>query len=347
MSELIFVTGGTGHIGFKTIVSALNAGYRVRAAVRSEAKGSQILEAASIKALSPGSNLTFVVVPDLTIEGAYDEAVKGAKFIIHQASPIVLKGEIKPEDFESALIGPAVAATVSILKAANKTTGIQRIVITSSIVALIPQNFFFSENTPAGQVYNEKSRTSFEKGPYPSGFHAYNAGKVAALEATENFIAKESPSFDVVNIAPSFVIGKNELIISAKEFMIGTNVAAWGIVLGNKSSQPVAGASVHVNDVALLHVKALSDNVPAGIYIANSEGLEGTKWESALQIVAKHFPKAIKNSIIPNNGEGSTRKLPIDSSKAENIFGIKFLSYEEQVKSVGQHYLELLREEVE
>lgn len=127
--------------------------------------------------------------------------------------------------------------------------------------------------------------------------------------------------------------------------MSGTNVVAFGIVLGNKSAHPVGGSSVHVDDVALLHVKALDKKIPASIYIVNSGGLEGDKWESALEIVAKNFPQAVEEGILPNKGEGYTRKLPIDCSKAERVFIVKFKSYEEQVKSVAQHYLELLGEE--
>jgi uncharacterized protein YbjT (DUF2867 family) len=37
-NDLVLITGGTGFIGFKIIVTALQAGYSVRAAVRSDAK---------------------------------------------------------------------------------------------------------------------------------------------------------------------------------------------------------------------------------------------------------------------------------------------------------------------
>ena len=67
-----------------------------------------------------------------------DEAVKDVSYIIHIASPIVLKGEIAPENYEKELVEPAISATISILNAASKTTGVKRVVITSSVVALIP-----------------------------------------------------------------------------------------------------------------------------------------------------------------------------------------------------------------
>lgn len=246
--ELVFITGATGHIGFKTLVIALQAGFNVRAAVRSEAKSSQILSAPSIKALNPGSKLSFVVVPDLNAEGAYDEAVKGATYIIHIASPIVMKGEIIPENYKTELIDPAVADTVSVLKAAAKTTGIKRVVITSSIVALIEPKWLLEQEPPMGMVFDHNSRSQFPEGPYPTDFHAYNAGKIAALEATEAFIRDNKVNFDVTNINPSFIIGKNELVTNAEDFMMGTNLVALGVVLGKSVPYPVFGSSVHVDD---------------------------------------------------------------------------------------------------
>jgi nucleoside-diphosphate-sugar epimerase len=136
--ELVLVTGGTGLIGIKVIQLALKAGYSVRAAVRSEQKADAVLETPTVKAINPGSRLTFTVVPDILADNAYDEAVKGVKYIIHVASPVI-KGEGFTQDqWESGIIQPAIKGTSSILEAAHKTQGIKRIVITSSEVAIIP-----------------------------------------------------------------------------------------------------------------------------------------------------------------------------------------------------------------
>jgi len=71
------------------LVEALEAGFHVRATVRSAAKADKILAAPSIKRLNPGNKLEFANVPDMLVEGAYDEAIKGATFAIHVASPLV------------------------------------------------------------------------------------------------------------------------------------------------------------------------------------------------------------------------------------------------------------------
>ena len=53
-SDLVLITGGTGHIGFKVIVDALEAGYSVRAAIRDSSKEETILSAKPIKTINPG-----------------------------------------------------------------------------------------------------------------------------------------------------------------------------------------------------------------------------------------------------------------------------------------------------
>jgi len=88
MANIVFITGGSGHIGSRVIVDALQAGYSVRAAVRSQEKANKVLSIPSIRAINPGNKLEFVIVPDLLVDGAYDEAIKGATYVVHVASPI-------------------------------------------------------------------------------------------------------------------------------------------------------------------------------------------------------------------------------------------------------------------
>jgi len=90
--------------------------------------------------------------------------------------------------------------------------------------------------------------------------------------------------------------------------------------------------------VAFMHVKALDPQIPAGTYIANGEG---TTWQDATRIVAEKFPEAVAKGILPNNGIQGTRAAKIDGKRSEELFGLKFRSFEEQVESVVGHYLEL------
>jgi nucleoside-diphosphate-sugar epimerase len=342
--ELVLITGGTGLIGIKTIHTALKAGYSVRAAVRSQAKADAVLATPTVKAINPGSRLTFVIVLDILADNAYDEAVKGVKYIIHSASPVI-KGEgFTPDQYETHLVQPALRGTSGILESASKTNGIKRIVITSSEVAIIPWEEFIAKEVDT--VFDDSYEIPFPAGPYSHVFEAYAAGKVRALVATKKFIAEKKPEWDVINIMPSFVVGENEMITDPKLIADGTVAAAMAQVLGGDSGWgAVPSTSVHVQDIARLHVESLDPKIEGNqSFLAVSEGERGTRWEEAIEVVNRNFPEAVKKGVLPNNGTAATKRTKVDSSRTEKVFGFKFQSYEEQVKSAVKQYLGLVGE---
>jgi nucleoside-diphosphate-sugar epimerase len=336
---LIFLTGGSGMIGFKTLVIALEHGYCVRAAVRSEVKKQAILTSPSIQHLNPGPKLTFVIIEDLAIPGAYDQAVQGADYIIHIASSMVMKGDIPPAEYKKFFVDTAVAGVTSILAAASMSPSMKRVIFTSSTSAMLPWSAF---TTGSSEVFNEDSRTPFPVGPYENDFQAYNAGKIAALEVTETWAAKHNSHFDVINVAPAFVIGKSELITRPEDILLGTNAAAIAAVFGHKNPYPNASITTHVDDTALLHIKALEPRVPSNsLWLAVSAETDAMVWNDALVVAGKRYPKAIKEGIFPNNGDQPTLRTRVDNLRTRKFFDIKFTGYEGQVTSVLDHFLEL------
>lgn len=140
-------------VGYRVLVQLLEAGYAVRTAVRNQAGFDKI------RALKPTAayldRITSVIVPDITVPGAYDEAVQGVKYIIHTASPVpVTKPDVT--DYEKEIIQPAVRGTISVLEAAKKSTGIQRIVITGSSASTI----CFSE-CGSSEVFDGRTHLAF------------------------------------------------------------------------------------------------------------------------------------------------------------------------------------------
>jgi len=323
-------------LGFKTLRDALNAGYRVRAAVRSEAKADSIRNNSLVKATHHIDNIEFVIVPDLSVPGAYDEAVQGVDYIIHIASPIT-QGFSTEEDYKEKLIKPAVTGTVGILDSAKKAPSVKRIVITSSVVAVAS---FGSIMTPDSPVITAEQRVAFEEGPYPAEFAAYSASKVLALNKAEEWLAQNKPSFDVVFIHPSFIEGRNDLVTSAEGAFEGTNAVILGQAVGKADPNLALPAiTVHNDDVSRLHVEALNPKIPAGSYGASwnaDEKLAGTTWGDIGAIVKKHFPQFSNANAIKSISKH------FDTSNTEKVFGWKFQSYESQVQSVVGHYVELL-----
>jgi nucleoside-diphosphate-sugar epimerase len=336
-SSLVLITGATGHLGYRTLIETLKAGYHVRAAVRNEAGIKKIRAAESTQPYL--NHIEFVFVPDMEKEDAYNEAVKGVKNIIHLASPIPHHVPVSDSaEMEALIVQPAIRGTLNMLRAAkahSPTT--ERIVITTSILALISWADFFGQS---GKVFNETSRTLVVSGSYENGLQAYAAGKVAALKVTEEFVVIEQPHFTVNNVAPSAVIGKNEIATTAADSISGTNSIALGHVLG-LSQGPTPSAVVYLDDIARTHILALSPSVPGNqVFIGVSDN-SNNRWEDAFDVVKQNFPQAVTDGTFPLTGSNPTIRLIIDNSWTRKTLHQEFLPYAEQVRSVAQHYLDL------
>ncbi|KAI9666211.1 MAG: hypothetical protein M1821_004146 [Bathelium mastoideum] len=358
--DLVLISGATGHLGFRTLVLALEAGYQVRAAIRNESRAQEILETPSIKRLNTGSNLTFVTVPDLTSDGAYDEAVKGVKYIIHLASPITSGKNTQPDQYEAVYISPAVHGTLGMLESAHRAgPTVRRIVIASSVLSLASLQDLSSGANTVTATSRVRPTPALPTTPGAAEFVPYAISKIAALNAAEDWIQQHDgttsgrATFDLVHIHPSFVLGANELATTVRAVLGGTNAAAATLALGARggADEPRLGASVHLEDVAEAHVRALQPEVAGNqSFVVSTPG--GIKWEDTLEVVERVFPEAVADGRLPNNGAQKTGELNADVAKTEEVLGIRFRGFEEQVKSVVGQLLEVAdregqREELE
>jgi nucleoside-diphosphate-sugar epimerase len=345
--DLILLTGATGFLGFRVLVDALKAGYRVRAAVRNPSKVQNVLKAPSIKALKPTEEqLSWVTVKDMTAPGAYDDAVKGAKYAIHVASPIPSFGGKEPtaEEYETYFVKAAQAATIGLLESAKKAGTVKRVVITSSVVANIPFEYFLGQGEPADRVFNSDDRIPLAKGPYRFEFEAYSASKAGALNASEAWVKNEKPGLDIISILPGWIFGRDELVTTASGLKSeSTNSVLINLLAGGKSDIPNGGNSVLVDDVAQIHIQALDSSIQGNTaYFAQADGVDGMIWEDGLEVIKREFPQAVKDGSLSAEGKQPTILLKVDASKTEKTFGIKFAGFEEQVRSVAAQYLDLL-----
>ncbi len=130
-SELIFVTEATGFIGAATALAALQA-----------------VQVEKLKDIFSdyANKIEFVIVPDITADGAFAKVLNGVDYILHLASPLARSTDPKQ------IFPPAIEGTVGILRDAAKVPSIKKVVITSSIAALVPLN-----GPPEGEVVRGKS----------------------------------------------------------------------------------------------------------------------------------------------------------------------------------------------
>lgn len=115
------------------MVRLLESGYKVRVAVRSVPGYEKIKALPSV--ISYESQIEHIVIPDITVPGAYDAAVKDVKYVLHLASPFA-SPELFRADHDDAYVRPAVKGTLGMLDSANTTKSIERIVIASSVLAI-------------------------------------------------------------------------------------------------------------------------------------------------------------------------------------------------------------------
>ncbi|POS71251.1 hypothetical protein DHEL01_v210358 [Diaporthe helianthi] len=324
--QLLVITGVSGFVGFRVLAEALGKGYRVRAVIRKAAQSELIKSAESVKPHL--DKLEFVVVPDLLARGAFDGILVGADGI---------------KNIRRDMIDPAINATLRVLESAKNVPTIKRIVITASIGTILKWDWISSNDRTRVFTASDTYTPTNLDGPFANVVDAYFTSKAAALAATERFIQEEKPHYDVVNIQPSIVTGRHELALTPDDLLKITNVVTLTQVLDTKDDTLSFGNSVHIDDVARVHIDALNPSVPGNRnYLCASGGEAGTDYRDAKNIVRRHFSKAVEDGTLPLTGSQPVRPVRFDASETEKVFGFKFASYEEQVKSIVGQYLSLV-----
>ncbi|KAL8910224.1 MAG: hypothetical protein Q9171_004467 [Xanthocarpia ochracea] len=331
--ELILITGGTGFVGYACVARALHQGYRVRLAIRNESDVEKIKTAPSCRPYTGA--IEFTVVKDICQEAAFNDAMKDVSYVIHVASPT--PGPDKAEPFHDSIVKPAVSGTVNVLQAAAKVPSVKRVVITSSVsVFLTDDPTRVHDETTLAPVPDDSFATK-------DVYAAYHTSKVLAYKSTQDFIRDTKPLFPIINIMPSFVIGKHELLTTPEDIISPktSNSVALGPIFDDGMPFPMPCAAVHIDDVANVHVAALDPKIDGNQDFAlNAGGIEGMQWNDAKEIVKRRFPEAVDKGLLPLKGSTETKSMKIDASKAERVFNFRYKDFEEQIMSVVGHYLD-------
>ncbi|KAJ0363469.1 hypothetical protein COL154_005615 [Colletotrichum chrysophilum] len=324
-ASLIFITGATGFIGSQIASSVLKTGYRVRLSVRREEQIQKLQEAFPTFA----DQLQFILIPDFTKTNTFADAVVGVDYVIHVASPMVGQGA----DFQDDYINPAVQGTLSLLDAAKATPSIKRVLITSSILALISLESLF---TMAGNGLVVREHAGIDlpvdvNMELPEGLPGhtikYQGSKILAHQATEDWVKKNSPSFKVLTFHPSFVTGPSLLQKKAEQIDSINYLFLDAVRTGNITFPPVL---VDVRDVAEAFARALTAPVPAEFQEFILSGVT-TSWNEIAEVVQKLYPAADYKLKPPVEGAPTMSAV---TKAADEILGMKWRSLEELIRGV-------------
>ncbi|KAL8757617.1 MAG: hypothetical protein Q9199_002094 [Rusavskia elegans] len=176
-------------------------------------------------------------------------------------------------------------------------------------------------------------------------YAAYHTSKVLAYRATQDFLRTIKPHFTIINIMPSFVVGKHELLTTPDDIISPktSNGVPLAPIFGEGLPFPIPGDTVHIDDVAKVHIAALEPQIDGNqAFILTAGGIEGIQWNDAKQIVRKRFPNAVEKGLLPCQGSTETKVMKVDGSKAQRVFGFKYKDFEEQIVSVIGQYLEAI-----
>ncbi|XP_072997449.1 cinnamoyl-CoA reductase CAD2 [Typha latifolia] len=267
MERSVCVTGGSGFIGSWLVSLLLERGYTVHATVKDLGDPT---ETEHLRGLDGAASRLHLFAIDLLDYASLLAAIRGTAGVFHLASPCTVD-EVR--DPVGELLDPAVKGTLNVLRAA-KESGVKRVVVTSSISAIIP-----SRSWPADVAKDESCWTDVEYCKQHGVW--YPASKTLAEKAAWEF-AKEN-GLDVVVINPGTVLGP--IIPPAVNASMAMVVH---LLEGSTEEYPdfYMGA-VHVKDVALAHIVLYENQSASGRHLC-VESI--AHWSDFASKVAELYP---------------------------------------------------------
>ncbi|GAA5907433.1 uncharacterized protein JCM6883_001207 [Sporobolomyces salmoneus] len=279
----ILVTGANGFIASHLVEQLLPFGYKVRGTTRSASKLSNLKKKWDAK--YPGQ-FEIAEVPDITVDGAFDDAVKGVSGVAHVASNVSFSSNYDE------VVKDAVDGTLSALNSAHKEPTVKRFVLTSSVVAVATGDRSREKDLKLTEKdYNHKTieiAKSLPDDDPSKGAYVYGASKTEGELAAWKWIKENKPSFEFSAVQPAFCVGE---ILDA-DSQRGSTAGFLRDLFTGKSDLVLHllpdVAIVPVVDIAALHVGALllpdvkSQRLFAAPYAAN--------WNDILSIFRSKYP---------------------------------------------------------
>ncbi|KAJ5657089.1 NAD-dependent epimerase/dehydratase [Penicillium longicatenatum] len=306
MGELIFMTGSSGFIGSATALEALRSGYRLRLCLRRPCKKLEDL-------LSEYSQqVEYVIISDLTNEAEFAGQLEGVDYVIHVASPLPHHTEKKQ------FFTPAVTMITAVLREAANVPSVKKVVVTSSLVSLLPLGRF-----PGGIVKGGRRRgfTVIED-PTATALNLYYASKLLANKATWNFRKDQRPHYSIVVLHPGFTFGHNYMQTNAEEIRLTSNEGFWQNIMSSTQATSL---------------NSLSPKIPDG----SSYLLAPNKvtWKEVAEILHQAYPDLHTRIAADMKGNPFLPCVLTDCSRAEADLKMKWRSMDQMVRDLMDQQL--------
>ena len=235
--QIVLLTGISGWIGQFCAVELIKNGFYVKGSLRNMDRQNEVVDAIKTQ-VDPTGSLEFCKL-DLLEDDGWDEAANGCTYMLHVASPFVMA----VQKDENKLVKPAVEGTMRALNAAKKA-GVNRVVLTSSVVSMMGHQKTGSYDTSTWTDVNHSLVTAYQK------------SKTLAEKAAWDFINNQTGdhTLELTVINPGAVLGPTISDDISGESLNICNELLSGKMPGIPNlSLPM----VDVRDVAKHHVQAM------------------------------------------------------------------------------------------
>jgi|SRR5690554_118666 len=334
MRKTILLTGGTGYLGAWVAKLLLEKGYTLRLAVRDKHK---VEKHQFLQEIAKANHARLELwEANLLKQNSYNSAAEGAEAIIHMASPFTLRFN----DAKKELIEPALEGTRNVLTAANLSSTVKKVVLTSSVAAIFGDNVDQKERGVKfldERYFNQSSSTKHQP---------YSYSKVLAEKEAWK-ICKSQSKWKLVVINPSFVMGPALCKGSDSESLAFMNDLLSGRY--RMAAPDLMFGFVDVRDVAEAHILALEKEGAEGRYILaerNASVLDivailRAKYGSKYKLPLFKAPKFLLYLISPLFG--MKRKfvkrnvgypIQLSNDKSRKQLGINYRPLEETLKDM-------------
>ena len=266
----VFVSGGSGYIALHTIIILLQKNYFVVTSVRDKDKITLVKKCLEENNIGI-KNIEFYIL-DLLSDSGWEDALKGCKFVLHMASPVI-PGNVDMD----VLVRPAVEGMKRCLNAAIKNKA-KKFVLTSSYAAIYGN----SRNKFSDNDWTDLNR----KDLIP-----YDISKTKSEMGMWEIVKNSSHQIEACSINPVLVLGPSiSGVVSMSNKQVLNRLLRLPFI--PKISLPIVG----VKDVANAHIMAMENK--------NSNGKRFLISEKTVDLI--YIAKILKS----NNFNVSTLIVP-------------------------------------
>ncbi len=272
-NKKVMVTGANGYIGAWITLKLLEEGYTVHATVRPKREEVNnpenreryecllaMQQLFSEERLKVFYDCDLIEVGSFREKGGFRQAINGVDYVIHSATLFQL--HLNDCNAKEKLVETAIKGTQRILDLVSEHEKVQRIILTSSIYAMMGGKDFILPNEYGKRIVDEQSwNTTSTKRNDAYGYSKTEAEKVAWKWVENN------PAKKLIVMNPGIVCGPSlsrhtgyESFYFLKMFLKKTSAFKRGL-------PNLFFYLVDVRDVALAHVKALEGEDKKGRYL--------------------------------------------------------------------------------